>query len=198
MEVCSAKITGISKQKLWKKQRLLQFTPKHILDERSRHRNMAPEEEYQNGHVLVSQSSKKLTDAGVRINLGAHGQLNGLGAHWELWMLQQGGMSNMQALRCATLNGAIHLGLDKEIGSLKAGKLADLIVLDKNPLDDIHHSESIRFVMANGRLYDANTMDEIGLVNKKRSKFWFELPGSQTSGAGMGHTCQEVKCACGH
>ena len=183
---------------VWKKQRLLQFTPKHILDERSRHRNMAPEEEYQNGHVLVSQSSKKLTDAGVRINLGAHGQLNGLGAHWELWMLQQGGMSNMQALRSATLNGAIHLGLDKEIGSLKAGKLADLIVLDKNPLEDIRNSETIRFVMVNGRLFDASTLDEIGLVNKKRSKFWFEMPGSQTSGAGMGHTCQEVKCACGH
>ncbi|MCC6281662.1 MAG: PD40 domain-containing protein [Saprospiraceae bacterium] len=183
---------------VWKKEPLTHFTPKHILDERSRHRNMAPEEEYQNGHILVSQSCKKLQDAGVNINLGAHGQLNGLGAHWELWMLQQGGMSNLQALKCATINGALHLGVDKEIGSLKAGKLADLIVLDKNPLDDIKNSESIRYVMVNGRLFDASTLDETGNYNTKRNKFWFEMPGTQTSGAGMSHTCQEMKCVCGH
>ena len=127
------------------------------------------------------------------------GQLNGLGAHWELWMLQQGGMGNMQALRCATLNGAKYLGLDKEIGSLAAGKLADLIILDKNPLDDIKNTESIRFVMVNGRLYESETLNEIGNYDKKRDKFWFEMPGTQTSnGAGMRHTCHEQKCVCGH
>ncbi len=184
---------------VWKKKPLLNFTPKHILDERSRHRTMAPEEEYQNGHILVSQSCKKLQDAGVNINLGAHGQLNGLGAHWELWMLQQGGMTNLQALRCATLNGAKYLGLDKEIGSLAVGKLADLIVLDRNPLDDIKNSESIRYVMVNGRLYDSETLNEVGNYDRKRGKFWFEMPGSQTSsGAGMRHTCHEQKCVCGH
>lgn len=183
---------------VWKKKPLLNFTPQHILDERSRHRTMAPEEEYQNGHILVSKSCKKLQDAGVNINLGAHGQLNGLGAHWELWMLQQGGMSNLQALRCATLNGAKYLGMDKEIGSLAAGKLADLIVLDKNPLENIQNSESIRYVMVNGRLYDAASLNEVGNYDKKRSKFWFEQPGNQTSGAGMQHTCHEQKCVCGH
>ncbi len=186
------------KSEVWKKKPLLNFTPKHILDERSRHRTMVPEEEYQNGHILVSQSCKKLQDAGVNINLGAHGQLNGLGAHWELWMLQQGGMSNLQALKCATINGAKYLGMDKEIGSLAPGKLADLIVLDKNPLDDIHNSESIRYVMVNGRLYESETLNEIGNYDRKRSKFWFEQPGSQTSGAGMTHTCHEAKCVCGH
>lgn len=94
---------------VWKKERLLRFTPRHIVDSRSRHVTKAPEEEYENGHILVSRSCKKLQDAGVNINLGAHGQLNGLGAHWELWMLAQGGMSNMQALRCATINGAVYL-----------------------------------------------------------------------------------------
>ncbi len=183
---------------VWKKKPLLSFTPKHILDERSRHRTMAPEEEYQNGHILVSKSCTKLQNAGVNINLGAHGQLNGLGAHWELWMIQQGGMSNLQALRCATLNGAKYLGMDKEIGSLAAGKLADLIVLDKNPLENIQNTESIRYVMVNGRLYDSATLNEIGNYDKKRSKFWFEQPGSQTSGAGMQHTCHEQKCVCGH
>jgi len=183
---------------VWKKKPLLNFTPKHILDERSRHRTMVPEAEYQNGHILVSKSCTKLQNVGVNINLGAHGQLNGLGAHWELWMIQQGGMTNLQALRCATLNGAKYLGMDKEIGSLAAGKLADLIILDKNPLDNIQNTESIRYVMVNGRLYEAGTLNEIGNHDKKRSNFWFEQPGSQTSGAGMQHTCHEQKCVCGH
>ncbi|MBX2889545.1 MAG: PD40 domain-containing protein [Saprospiraceae bacterium] len=186
------------KSEVWAKKPLLNFTPKHVLDERSRHRTMVPEEEYQNGHILVSQSCTKLQNAGVNINLGAHGQLNGLGAHWELWMLQQGGMSNLQALKCATINGAKYIGMDKEIGSLAPGKLADLIVLDKNPLDDIRNSESIRYVMVNGRLYESETLNEIGNYDRKRSKFWFEQPGSQTSGAGMTHTCHEAKCVCGH
>ncbi|MCB0528787.1 MAG: amidohydrolase family protein [Saprospiraceae bacterium] len=87
----------------------------------------------------------------------------------------------------------------KRIGSLTPGKLADLIVLDKNPLDDIRNSETIRYVMVNGRLFEAASLDEIGNYDRKRSEFWFEQPGSQTSGdAGMTHTCQEAKCVCGH
>ncbi|MCC6459574.1 MAG: PD40 domain-containing protein [Saprospiraceae bacterium] len=183
---------------VWKNKRLLHFTPRHVLDERSRHREMVPEEEYQNGHILVSKSLKRMQDAGININLGSHGQLQGLGAHWELWMLAQGGMSNLQALRCATLNGAQYLGMDKEIGSLRAGKLADLIILDKNPLADIRNSESIRYVMVNGRLYDADSLNETGHYKRGHTKFWFELPGSQTNGAGMSHSCQETRCVCGH
>ena len=163
---------------VWEKERLLAFTPRPIIDSRSRHRTMIPEEEYENGHILTSKSLKKLTDAGVKINLGAHGQLQGLGAHWELWMLQQGGMTNLEALRCATINGAVSLGMDEQIGSLKAGKLADLIVLDKNPLEDIRNSEFVKYTMVNGRLYDSATMNEVGNYDRKRTKFYFELPGS--------------------
>jgi imidazolonepropionase-like amidohydrolase/Tol biopolymer transport system component len=163
---------------VWEKERLLRFTPQPMIDSRARHRTMAPEEEYLNGHILTAKSCKKLQDAGVNINLGAHGQLQGLGAHWELWMLQQGGMSNMQALRSATLNGAIYLGMEKEIGSIETGKLADLLVLDKNPLDNIRNSESIRYTMLNGRLYDADTMNEVGNYNKQRLPFYFENKGS--------------------
>lgn len=163
---------------VWENEKLLKYTPRAVVDSRARHRTMAPNEEYENGHILVSQSCKKLSDAGVKINLGSHGQLQGLGAHWELWMLQQGGMSNMQALRAATMNGAEYLGMDKEIGSLKVGKLADLIVLDKNPLDDIQNSNTVRYTMINGRLYDTETMNEIGNYDKKRTKFYWEMPGS--------------------
>jgi imidazolonepropionase-like amidohydrolase len=163
---------------VWENDRLLSFTPRAIIDARSRHRTMVPDEEYENGHILVSKSCKKLSDAGVGINLGSHGQIQGIGAHWELWMLQQGGMTNMEALRSATMNGAHYLGMDKEIGSLKAGKLADLIVLDKNPLDNIQNTNSVVYTMINGRLYDASTMNEIGNRNRKRSPFYWEIEGS--------------------
>jgi imidazolonepropionase-like amidohydrolase len=200
--VCYGAVTGeyywYQHHEVWKNKRLLNFTPRHILDERSRHREMIPEEEYENGHILVSRQLKKMQDAGININLGSHGQLQGLGAHWELWMLAQGGMSNLQALKCATINGAKYIGMDKEIGSLAPGKLADLIVLDKSPLADIRNTESIRYVMVNGRLFDAETMNETGNYDRKRGKFWFEMPGSQTNGAGITHTCQEARCVCGH
>ncbi|UII26849.1 hypothetical protein LVD15_26750 [Fulvivirga maritima] len=71
---------------VWEDEKLLTFYPRGIIDSRSRHRIMAPEEEYQNGHILVSETCKALADHGVKVNLGAHGQLHGLGAHWELWM----------------------------------------------------------------------------------------------------------------
>jgi imidazolonepropionase-like amidohydrolase len=160
---------------VWEKERLLRFTPRAVVDVRSRHRTMAPEEEYENGHILVSKSQKKLSDAGVLVNMGAHGQLQGLGAHWEIWMMAQGGMTPMEALRTATINPAKSLGFDNQIGSLKPGKLADLLVLDKNPLDDIYNTESIRYTMVNGRLYDAETMNETGNYDRKHSRFYWEI-----------------------
>jgi len=162
------------KTNVWEKERLLSFTPRAVVDSRSRHRTMIPDEEYENGHILTSKSCKKLNDNGVNMCLGSHGQLQGLGAHWELWMLHQGGMSNLQALRAATMNGAKYIGMDAEIGSLETGKLADLIVLDKNPLDDIYHTELVRYTMVNGRLYDSETMNEIGNYDEPRSKFYWE------------------------
>ncbi len=95
---------------------------------------------------------KKLDDAGVIVNAGSHGHVIGLALHWEMWLLAQGGMSNMSVLRSATLNGARTHGLEKQLGSLEPGKLADIIVLDKNPLEDIQNSNSVRYTMVNGRL----------------------------------------------
>ncbi len=121
-----------------------------------------------------AKAAKEILDAGGKVQLGAHGQLQGLGAHWELWMLVQGGMTPMEAIRCATLHGAAYLGLDGDIGSLEPGKLADLIVMEKNPLEDIRNSDSIRYVMLNGRLYDAATMNQIGSHPVKRPPFFWE------------------------
>ncbi|GMN09249.1 amidohydrolase family protein [Croceitalea sp. MTPC9] len=162
------------KDNVWENKKLLKYTPRGLVDARSRHRTMVPDEEYENGHILVSKDATALTNNGVKVNLGAHGQLQGLGAHWELWLLHQGGMTNMQALRAATLNGAQYIGAGDEIGSLKVGKLADLIVMDKNPLDDIKNTETVKYTMANGRLFDTDTMNEIGNTEKSRGEFWWE------------------------
>jgi predicted amidohydrolase YtcJ len=110
----------------------------------------------------------------MNLDVSPHGQLQGLGAHWELWMLQQGGMTSLEAIRCATINGARALGLDHELGSIEQGKLADLIVLDRNPLENIRNSEAIAMVMVNGRLYDAKTLNEIGNHARERLKLYWE------------------------
>ncbi len=160
---------------VWENKKLLTFSPRSVIDSRSRHRIKSPDEEYKNGHILVSETAKNLSDAGVKVNMGAHGQLQGLGAHWETWMLQQGGMSNLEALKAATINSAEYIGAGEDIGSLKVGKLADLIVMDKNPLDNIENTESIKMVMINGRLYDTETMNEIGNNPKERLPFFWEM-----------------------
>ncbi|TAK65613.1 MAG: amidohydrolase [Bacteroidetes bacterium] len=160
------------KTNVWENERLLRFTPREIIDARSRRRMMAAEDDW--NYIENAKAANVAAKAGAKVCLGAHGQLQGLGAHWELWMFVQGGMTPIEAIRCATINGATYLGLDKDIGSLEPGKLADFIVLDKNPLDDIRNSEAIRYVMLNGRLYDGQTMDETGNHPKPRGKFWWE------------------------
>jgi imidazolonepropionase-like amidohydrolase len=184
---------------VWENNRLMKFYPRGEIDSRARHRTMIPDEEYNNGFILASKSCKTLADAGVKVNLGAHGQLQGLGAHWELWMLAQGGMSNMQALRCATMNGAHYVGMDHAIGSLETGKLADLIILDKNPLEDIQNSQYVRYTMINGRLYDCETLNETITGSRSRSKFWWEnnkystnFPWHEESKSFMHDNCEAV------
>ncbi len=157
---------------VWENERLLAFTPRELVDQRSRRRIAAPEGDF--NHVLIAQGAKQIVDAGGLVQLGAHGQLQGLGAHWELWMLQQGGMSNLEALRAATIDGARYLGMDADIGSIETGKLADLIVLDRNQLENIRNTESIDRVMLNGRLYEGKTLDEIGNHPRPRRPFWWE------------------------
>ena len=110
----------------------------------------------------------------MRVNLGAHGQREGLGAHWDMWMAVKGGMSPLQAIRDSALNGAHYLGMDHDIGSLEVGKLADLVVIDGDPTVDIRQSDRVVDVMLNGRLYSLPRLDEIAPRNKPRAPFFFD------------------------
>lgn len=185
------------KTNVWEKDRLLTFYPRGLIDSRSRRRPvMAPDDDF--GHIQNAEGAKKIMDAGGKVQLGAHGQLHGLGAHWELWMFVQGGMSELEALRAATLWGAEYIGMDKEIGSLEEGKLADLVVLDKNPLENIQHTEFVKYTMVNGRLYDAATMNQIGNYELGREKFYWERHKGSTNFPWHEetHSCMEHTCSC--
>ena len=107
-----------------------------------------------------AEGVKAIVEAGGVAGVGSHGQLQGLGYHWELWAMQSGGLSEHDALRVATALGAEAVGLDGDLGSIEPGKLADLVVLEADPLDDIRNTNRIRYVMKNGRLYDGDTLDE--------------------------------------
>ena len=161
---------------VWENERLLTFVPRDVVDPLSRRRIIAAGDEDYN-HIRISRGAKAIQDAGGLVTLGAHGQMQGLGAHWELWMLEQGGMTQVEALKAATINGARYLGLDDALGSVEVGKLADLLVLDGDPLEDLRNTESLSMVMLNGRLYDALTLNEIGNHPAERPLlYWERLP----------------------
>jgi|SRR5215813_170541 len=79
----------------------------------------------------------------------------------ELEFFVQAGLTPLEALRTATINPARFLNKEKELGSVEAGKVADLVLLDSNPLDDIHNLRAIRAVVFNGKLFDRAKLDAI-------------------------------------
>ncbi len=159
--------------RVWQNKRLLTFVPQENVDSRAMRPTMSAGDNDFN-HIDISKSANELAKRGVMVNMGAHGQREGLGAHWEMWMLAQGGMKPHDVLKAATIGGASYLGLDQDIGSLEVGKLADVIVIDGNPLTDIRVTEKVSHTMVNGRLYDAATMNELLPKPQKRGKFFWQ------------------------
>lgn len=85
----------------------------------------------------------------------------GFSLHEELALLVIAGLTPVDALRSATLNPAKFLGLDKTLGTIEQGKIADLVLLDANPLEDIRNTQKIRAVISNGRLFDRKALDKM-------------------------------------
>lgn len=154
--------------------KLARFIPSELINGMLRRRGQwFHPEEY--GHKGIAEGAAKIVRAGGRVCLGGHGQMQGIGCHWELWSLQSGGMTPMEALRCATIFGAEAIGMARDVGSLETGKLADLIVLDQNPLTDIHNTNTIRYVMKNGEMYEGDSLDQIWPAQKKIDKqYWWD------------------------
>ena len=154
--------------------KLRKWVPWELLDGMVRRRpQWFLPEEY--GHALIAKGVTDVVRAGGRAGLGSHGQLQGLGAHWETWNLASGGLTPHETLQVITMHSAEAIGLQQDLGSLEAGKLADLLVLDRNPLENIKNTNSIRYVMKNGELYEADTLNMVWPQAKPLPKqFWWE------------------------
>ncbi|WP_419948985.1 amidohydrolase family protein [Candidatus Palauibacter sp.] len=152
--------------------KLRRFVPHDEVDSRTLRR---PQWFREDQHVFWRHGAfvKDLVEAGGKAGVGSHGQLQGLGYHWELWAMVPPDMDEHDALRMATIFGAEAIGLDQDLGSIEAGKLADLVILTANPLDDIRNTNEIEQVMFNGRLYDADTLDEVYPRQRPLAPLWW-------------------------
>jgi Tol biopolymer transport system component/imidazolonepropionase-like amidohydrolase len=157
---------------LWTDPKLRRFAPWRKLEAHTRQRDLRPATDYT--FPILAQGVADIIAAGGHGAIGAHGQQHGIASHWEVWMLASA-MSPHDALRVATLDGARMLGVDAQLGSVETGKLADLMVIDGNPLADIRQTANIAWVMRGGRLHSGDTLDEIWPAKKPFGKFFWQM-----------------------
>ncbi len=143
---------------VWKDAKQQRWFPWRMLIPHMRVRWLRPATDY--SYPLVAQAMADIIAEGGYGALGSHGEHHGLAPHWEAWM-GASALGNHGALEVASLHGAKFLGADKDLGSIEVGKLADLMVLNSNPLVNIRNTIDAKYVMKGGKLYDAMSLDEI-------------------------------------
>jgi Tol biopolymer transport system component len=158
---------------LWKDAKLARWTPWLELLPHTRRRTLRPETDY--SFPMIAQALADIIAAGGHGAIGGHGQQHGIGSQWEVWMAASA-LGPMGALEVASRDGAWFLGMEQDLGTLEAGKLADLLVLNANPLDDIHNTNDIQFVMKGGVLYDGNTLDQTWPEEKSFGEYYWANP----------------------
>jgi len=152
-------------------EKLAHFLTHDALDHKSRNSQRFALDEYY--FLNGGAGAAPIIQAGGNVAAGGHGQVHGLAVHWELWMLAMTGMTPHEALRAGTINVATGMGMKADFGSVEVGKVADLVVLDENPLEDIQNSTSIRYVMKGGELYEGDTLDMIWPTERPLRSFKF-------------------------
>ncbi len=158
---------------LWRDPKLTQFIlPEHLMRLR-RTTHVWPEDNF---GQTIAEGSHRLWEAGVPVQLGAHGQMLGLDAHWELEGMVDGGFTPAEALEIGTIRGAEHHGLAAHIGSIEPGKLADLVVLRENPLEDIRRSRSIVYVVKDGVVHDGADAARVYPDPQPAGRMYFRSP----------------------
>jgi imidazolonepropionase-like amidohydrolase/Tol biopolymer transport system component len=150
-----------------------EFAPTLNLDDPKLRRFVAPDEfqwfrrarEPDRERIDRTDVFEELVDCarhGARLSTGGHSNgPAGLNTHWEMWAFVLGGLSPMEALRSATVNGAEKLGIDADVGTLEAGRIADFLILGSNPLDNIRNSADIRLIVKDGIIYNGDTLDRL-------------------------------------
>ncbi|MCG8369771.1 MAG: amidohydrolase family protein, partial [Proteobacteria bacterium] len=150
--------------------KLRRFMPRSVIDAKASPRQWLRDD--QHIYRQLARDAHRIRRAGGRVGIGSHAQLQGVAYHWEMQLFAAGGWTPREILEAATVTGSDIIGRADAIGSLDAGKYADLLVLAGNPLEDIANTQSIEFVMKNGRLYDADTLDEVWPRRRPLPALW--------------------------
>lgn len=158
------------RERLWENEKLTTFFRPDELIRLRRPRFFWPDDHYS---VRMAKALRKLYANGVLLQMGAHGQMMGLGAHWEMELFTHGGFTPYEAIEIATINGFTHHGLDHELGSIEKGKLADLVIMTKNPLENIRNTRSIEYVLKNGVVYSGKDASRVYPNPKPAKKLYF-------------------------
>lgn len=152
--------------------KMQRFYPHNRLDELTQRRPAWRRNDQFQFRQAAAQAAK-IQRAGGLVGVGGHGELQGLGYHWEMWSYEMGGMQPVEVLRAATIDGARIIGVEQDLGSIDAGKLADMVILEANPLDNIRNTTAIYRVLQNGRLYDGDTLDQVWPERVPLAPFWW-------------------------